>query len=147
MATDIRDLNRQESQAVAIRMSDRLRNLKNKADAAMERTTRLAVSAGSAFGVGIWMGGLDFERRQMIQNGELNEAGEGITNGATDPTKIVGIDKDLVVGLGLTGLTLANIGGKKAQALFAPAALGTLAGWASARGRQMGYDRASEAES
>lgn len=143
MATDIRDLNKQESQAVAIRMSERMRRIRDKANEMTERTTRIVVATGSAFGLGMWMGGLELERKQLIDEGKLTESGEG-ANGESDPTKFYNMDKDLLVGLGLAAMAVTKVGGAKASPMVSAAAIGTLSSWAGARGRQMGYQRASD---
>lgn len=144
--TDVRDLNKQESQALALRLGDRMKRWKEKMDEAAVRTTRLLVATGTGFGVGIYMGGLEYDRQALIDEGKLTDKGETPEGGTdTDPTKFYQMDKDLLIGLGLTAAALVNVGGKKMAPMVSSAALGTLAGWASARGRQMGMDRAREA--
>lgn len=131
---DLSSLTKTEAIELASRMRNKARNIKINAETRTEKVTTLVIGGGAAFLVGQWMGGL---RHELDGMDEASIEAEG------DPTKIMGIDKDLIAGLAVTGLGMAAP--KKIGAVMEKAGAGVLCGWAYARGEEMGVARASEA--
>lgn len=130
----------QLSKGDAIELATRMRNkARNVRLGAMETTRKVvhgAVSTVAAFAVGYWMGGLRYEKSKLTE-AEIEADG--------DPTKVAGMDKDLVVGVVVAGLGIANVGGRKVAPVLESAGFGTLAGWAYSRGDAQGFDASKEA--
>lgn len=132
----LQTLSKGEAIELATRMRNKARNIRVSAAETTRKVVHGAVSTVAAFAVGYWMGGLRYEKKKM-------SAADIEANG--DPTKLAGMDKDLVVGVVVSGLGIAGVGGKKVAPVLESAGFGTLAGWAYSRGDESGYDASSEA--
>jgi len=118
---DASSLSLNEAREAARRLGNRVRNIKRNADTVAQRTTMLLVGTASAFGMGWYMGGLEYER-STLSDGEIDEDG--------DPTTWFGMPRDLVVGSGLAAATFFNLGGKRIQDTLTNASMGIFCGWA-----------------
>lgn len=132
---DASSLSLNEAREAARRLGNRMRNIKRNADSVAQRTTQLLVATASSYGLGWYMGGLELERDGMSE-AQIETDG--------DPTTWFGMPRDLVVGAGLAAATFMNLGGKRIQDTLTSASLGAFCGWASAAGRSMGREAASE---
>ena len=133
----LQSLSKGEAIELATRMRNKARNIRMSAVETSRKVVHGAVSTVAAFAVGYWMGGLRYEKSKM-SDAEIEANG--------DPTKWGGVaDKDLVVGLVISGLGITGVGGKKVAPVLESAGFGTLAGWAYSRGDESGHDAASEA--
>lgn len=132
----LQSLSKGEAIELATRMRNKARNIRISAAETTRKVVHGAVSTVAAFAVGYWMGGLRYEKSKMSE-AELEANG--------DPTKMAGMDKDLVVGVVISGLGIAGVGGKKVAPVLESAGFGTLAGWAYSRGDENGFDASSEA--
>lgn len=136
MAVDRSDLMKLPKEDLAdgfTRMANRAKKYKEKAADAAADVMELALAGGAAFGVGYWIGNI-----------KGTHAADG-----TDPTddlKLFGMDKDLVVGIGLAALGLTGMGGKKMSGAAKAAGLGVLSYWGGSAGERMAIERATEPE-
>lgn len=136
MAVDRSDLMKLPKEDLATgfqRMANKAKKYKEKAAEAAADLMELALAGGAAFGVGYWIGNI-----------KGVHAAEG-----TDPTedlKLFGMDKDLIVGIGLAGVGLTGLGGKRASGYAKAAATGVLSYWAGSAGERMAIERATEPE-
>lgn len=145
--TDIKALSKDQAIELAQKMKNRALGIKKNAEALTERLVNGAIGAATGFGMGYWMGSAEAEYHQnvakLVAEGKTPE--EALKE-ADDPRKWMGVDKDLIVSLGLTGVALANLGGRKMSPFVEAAAWGGLAGWAYSRGMDIAIEGASEAE-
>jgi hypothetical protein len=136
MAVDRSDLMKLPKEDLAdgfTRMAGRVKKVKEKAKEAAEDIMGLALAGGAAFGVGYWIGNI--------------KGGHAVDG--TDPTedlKLFGMDKDLVVGIGLAALGLTGMGGKRMSGAAKAAGTGVLSYWAGSAGERMAIERATEPE-
>lgn len=101
------------------RMAGRARRYKEKAKVAAENAMEIAMAGGTAFGVGYYMGTIEKD------------------GGAAEDLQWFGMDIDLVVGLGLAGVGLTGMAGKKMSGAARAAGMGALSLWAGNYGREM----------
>jgi hypothetical protein len=135
--SEIEKLDKQKLVQLAKGMRNRARNMALDKQRMASRVTNVAVGAGASFVVGYFMGGKEAEY--------LTVAAEVEAGTAEDPRKVMGIDIDLLLGLGVSGLGVTGLAGKKASDLCEAAGTGILAGYAYARGSQAGLESAQEA--
>jgi len=132
--SDLMKLPKEEVVSGFARMTASLRKSKEVARRKAEDVMEYAISGGASFGVGYWIG---------------TTKGEHALSG-TDPTedlKIVGVDKDLLIGGALAVMGITGIGGKKASAAASSAGKGVLSYWAGSAGERMAIERATEEDS
>lgn len=101
------------------RMASRARRYKEKAKVAAENAMEIALAGGTAFGVGYYMGTIEKD------------------GGTAEDLQWFGMDIDLVVGLGLAGVGLTGMAGKKMSGAARAAGMGALSLWAGNYGREM----------
>lgn len=136
MAVDRSDLMKLPKEDLAdgfTRMANKAKKYKERAKEAAGDIMELALAGGAAFGVGYWIGNI-----------KGTHAADG-----TDPTedlKLFGMDKDLVVGIGLAALGLTGLGGKKMSGAAKAAGTGVLSYWAGSAGERIAIERATEPE-
>lgn len=140
---DIDKLGRGEAIELARKMRNKVRNIAVDKDKLTKRITTTAVAAGAAYGVAYWMG--QAEADYLANKGAI-DAGS-----AEDPRKIAGMDKDLLIGLALTGVGLlggsAKGGGKVGQGagdVAEAAGVGILSGYAYMKGLTHGVEAAQQ---
>ncbi len=131
----LQQLSKSDAIELATRMRNKARNVKLSAAETSKKLVRTSLGAGAAFATGYWMGGLRHEKSGMT-DAQIESEG--------DPTKWAGVDKDLAVGIVVTGLGVMNVGGKKVAPALEWLGGGVLAGWAYSRGDQSGYEAAKE---
>jgi hypothetical protein len=115
------------------RMAARARRYKEKAKETAEQTMELALAGGTAFGVGYYIG--------TIKKGWADPAAPSAVE--AEEMKMFGVDRDLLIGVGLAGVGLTGMAGKKMSSAARAAGMGALAYWAGNYGEKM----AIEAES
>ena len=118
---------------LALRARKKLRNAELDKTRIGQRALAVAVGGGAAGLMGYVMGGLEQEALGMTE-AELAEK---------DPTKLVGIDLDLVVGLLATVVGVAMAGKtstRKAGEYVEAAGTGILSGYAYTYGHSMGME-------
>jgi hypothetical protein len=116
--------------ALARRARSRIRNAELDRERMTRRVMAVGVGGGAALAMGYIMGGLS------------QEPGAG-TGGEDDPTKIAGIDIDLLTGIAATAVGVAMSGKastRKAGELVEAAGTGILSGVAYTYGQQMGAE-------
>lgn len=96
---------------------------KDKAKETAEEFMSIALSTGAAFGIGWWMGQI-----------ELNAGGDF----TPEDLEWWGIDKELVVGLGLVFAGISGFLGKQMGPAAGAMGKGVLAFWAGSRGHEIG---------
>lgn len=139
---DIDKLGRGEAIELARKMRNKVRNIAVDKDKLTKRITTTAVAAGAAYGVAYWMG--QAEADYLANKGAI-DAGS-----AEDPRKIAGIDKDLLIGVGLTAVGLlggaAKGAGKVGTAgdVIESAGVGILSGYAYSKGLTHGLEAAQQ---
>lgn len=121
---------------LATRMRNKARNIRVTAAATTQKIVHGAVATVTGYALGYWMGGFEHEKSKMDEAAIETDG---------DPTKWAGMDKDLVIGVVVSGLGIMNVGGKKVAPILESAGFGALAGWGYSRGRDMGYDASKEA--
>ena len=145
MANDLSKLSKTQAVEVAHRMKNRAKNIKANAEKLTERLVHGAIGTATGFGMGYWMGQAEAEYQtniaKLIEDGKTPEEAE---KEADDPRKWGGVDKDLVVSLGMAGVALTNLGGRKVSPFLEAAAFGGLAGWAYSRGMETAIDGSTE---
>lgn len=148
MANELAKLNKTEAIELATRARNRANRFRANAEKMSERIVNTAIGTLAGFGTGYWQGKNEVEYQKNVaalveQGKELKVAQEE----AEDPRKIGGaLDKDLAVGLGLGGLAISGIAGRKITPFFEAAAIGALAGWAHGYGMDKAIEAATEEE-
>lgn len=130
---------------LAKRMRSRARNAALKTDELMKHVATAGGAVGGAYLLGHIMGGKEHE---YTMNATAIDAGQ-----AEDPRQVMGMDIELVVGLGatVTGLAMQGLIGKKGKAAGTLASaiegvgVGALASYAYTAGADMGRKAAEEA--
>ncbi len=120
---------------LATRMRNKARNVRLTAAETSRKIVHGAVATVTGYALGYLMGGYELEKSKMTE-AQIETDG--------DPTKWAGMDKDLVIGVVVSGLGIANVGGKKVAPILESSGFGALAGWGYSRGRDMGFDAAKE---
>ena len=139
MALDKSDLMKLPKEDLADGVTRGIRNVaryKAKAAKAAEDVMELALAGGAAFGTGYWIGNIKGASEVAGESEEDREAA----------LKLFGMDKDLVVGIGLAAVGLTGMGGKKMSAAAKAAGNGVLAYWAGSAGERMAIERALTAK-
>lgn len=146
---------------VASTWRGRYENAVNSGQQMLVSGIEVALSGVTAGFVGFLDGGWEARRADLIQKWEEGGAvadGENpddsspfVEGGESDPTKVFGVDRVLVMvlvsaGIAVTGIAQWGTEGKKDYKDFRPfvkaIALGTAAYWAGSMGRELGFDRA-----
>ncbi len=147
MSTDLSKLNKTQAIQVAHRMKARAKAVRANAEKMSERLMNGAISTGTGFVMGYWMGQAEAEYQdniaKLLAEGKSQEDAE---KEAADPRKWFGLDKDLVASGALATAALLNVGGRKVTPFVEAAAFGGLAGWAYSRGMDVAIESASEEE-
>lgn len=140
-------LSKTQAIEVAHRMKNRATTIRKNAEKLTERLVHGAIGTATGFGMGYWMGTAEAEYQdnvaKLIAEGKTPD---DAAKEADDPRKWAGMDKDLLVSLGLTAVSLTNLGGRKVSPFLEAAAFGGLAGWAYSRGMESAIESAAEAE-
>lgn len=141
---EIDHLDRSDAIALAKKMRNKVRNLEVDKKSLGLGAVRTAISAGSAYAMGRYMGGLEAE--YLAIQSEV-EAGT-----ADDPRKMAGIDKDGLIGAGLVVAGLSAIAAskgkdkmQKAADYFLAAGDGVLSGYLYNMGMRQGIEDAQSA--
>lgn len=147
MSNDLSKLSKTQAIQVAHRMKARAKAVRANAEKVSERLVHGAISTGTGFVMGYWMGSAEAEYQEniakLVAEGKTREDAE---KEAEDPRKWFGLDKDLIASGALATIALTNIGGRKVSPFVEAAAFGGLAGWAYSRGMDVAIESASEEE-
>jgi hypothetical protein len=139
---EIDHLDRNDAILLAKRMRNKVRNLEIDKKATMMGAARTATSGASAYVMGYIMGGLEAEYLK-------DQAAIDAEDGAEDPRKIAGIDKDGLVGAalvagGLFGVAAAKGKGATAADFLLAAGDGVLSGYLHNMGMRAGLEAAAK---
>ena len=147
MANDLQKLSKNQAIDLATRMKNRAIGVRANAQKLTERLVHGAIGTGTGFTMGYWMGAAEAEYQENIAKlvGE-GKSQQDAEKEADDPRKWAGMDKDLIISLGLATVGLTNLVGRKISPTVEAAAFGGLAGWAYSRGMDIAIQGASETE-
>ncbi len=147
MSNDLSKLNKTQAIQVAHRMKARAKAVRANAEKMSERLVNGAISTGTGFVMGYWMGQAEADYQdniaKLVAEGKTQEEAQ---KEAEDPRKWFGLDKDLVASGALAAVALTNLGGRKVSPFMEAAAFGGLAGWAYSRGMDVAIESANEEE-
>ena len=134
----------------AIELAKRMRNKARNAELDSKRLTKRLIGVGSSAGAAYLLGGfMEGKEKEFAKIQEENAGKPDSEKDKTDPREMFGLDYELVVGLGLSGLGLAMQSGrlgKKTGGMLADVVEGAGSGCLAAAMYQKGKDAAAEAE-
>lgn len=147
MANELQKLSKTQAIDLAHRMKNRARSIRANAEKLTERLVHGAIGTGVGFGLGYWMGQAESEFQDNVAKLKAEgKSQEDAEKEADDPRKWGGVDKDLIVSLGLATVAMTNIGGRRVSPFLEAAAFGGLAGWAYSRGMETAIEGAEDEE-
>jgi hypothetical protein len=121
-AIDVNQYSKEELGTALVRVKAAARRYKDKMKEGAEEFMGLAIQTGAAFGIGWWIG--------SIKQGTFTE----------EDLQFFGVDKELVIGLGLVFAGLSGFLGKQMGGAAKRAGGGVLAYWAGVQGETMGSE-------
>lgn len=121
-AIDVNQYSKEELGTALVRVKAAARRYKDKMKEGAEEFMGLAIQTGAAFGIGWWIG--------SIKQGTFEE----------EDLQFFGVDKELVIGLGLVFAGLSGFLGKQMGGAAKRAGGGVLAYWAGVQGETMGSE-------
>lgn len=133
------------------RVRSKSKNLKQNAQRLTNRVLGAAIAAGTGYGLGYWMGGMRHEKETILKTAGLDpntttpeQADAALEAAGGDPTQWFGVNKDIVVAVGLTGVALTGLAGDADRStvgmVVEHAAAGSLGAAFYGAGLDKGYD-------
>lgn len=125
-AIDVNQYSKEELGTALVRVKAAARRYKDKMQEGAEEFMGLAIQTGAAFGIGWWIGSIK-------RGGNFTE----------EDLQFFGIDRELVIGLGLAFAGLSGFLGKQMSGAAKRAGGGVLAYWAGVQGETIGSEVAA----
>lgn len=135
------------------RVRNKTKSVRQNAAKFTSRILGAVIAAGVGYGLGYWMGGLRHEKEEILRAAALDpnmatpeQADAALEAAGGDPTLWFGVNKDIVIALGLGGAALTGLAGDPDKSPVAMAvehgASGSLGAAFYGAGLDKGYDGA-----
>jgi len=129
-----------------MQVAGRAKKYKEEAKVKAQETMQVGFAAGTAFGLGFYLGREERDFRDSLEAGLSEEDAQALME-EEGVGRIMGIDTDLLAGIGLTAGGMFGVGGKKMSEPLRYMGIGALSMWAGEYGRSKGMEAKDSSDS